>query len=205
MSTLPRRFRSLPAVAAAALLAVGLAGCLGIEVPVPPPPAQGEDDPAVSGPAGPGSGSGTGSANAGCPVITAGAWGPVELTASAEALLGASTVLEGACSYQATDSTMMWVIALPYDPGFTDRVTAWLEPLGWTPGALGTWSYGGHVSNTGYTAPAGLGEGAATSAFAHVFDAYPEEAAGNLFIGQDFLSAFGVEPGDELAVFAAWR
>ena len=76
-----------------------------------------------------------------------------------------------------------------------------LEPLGWTAEQLGTWE-DGDLENVGYTPPAGI---EISSAFAHAFDAYPDSVSFNLGIDQEFLSHYGVEPGDELAIFAAWR
>ena len=87
---------------------------------------------------------------------------------------GADDLPADVCAYGSESGDSIWILAQPYDAGFPDRITGWLEPLGWT-------------------------------AYAHAFLAYPESVSFNLGLDKEFLSHYGVEPGDELAIFAAWR
>jgi hypothetical protein len=126
--------------------------------------------------------------------------GAAELLDSAE-LLGADDLPADVCAYGSESGDSIWIIAEPYDTGFPDRITAWLDPLGWTAEQVGTWGEG-DLQNVAYTPPAGT---EIASAFAHAFSAYPESVSFNLGLDQEFLSHYGVEVGDELAIFAAWR
>lgn len=121
------------------------------------------------------------------------------LLAVAPALFAA--VLLSACAYGSESGTSIWIIAEPYDAAFPERIAAWLAPLGWTAEEVGTWGEG-HVQNIAFTPPADVD---VTVAFGHAFSAYPDSVSFNLGIDQEFLSHYGVEPGDELAIFAAWR
>jgi|GEM_PF-4513540 len=136
-----------------------------------------------------------------CPEPPSSLYGPAVLLAEAE-LLGADDLPDGVCAYGSESGGSIWLIAEPYSTDFPDRIAEWLEPLGWTPNELGTWEDGGHVRNLGFTPPAGSD---VVVAAAHVFNAYPEKTSFNLGIDQEFLSLYGLEPGDELAIFAAWR
>lgn len=137
-----------------------------------------------------------------CPTPQAGAFGGAAVALDSAELLGASDLPDAVCAYGSETGDSIWIIAEPYDTGFAARVAAWLEPLGWTTAELGTWNDAGHLENLGFTPPAGND---VVVAAAHVFDAYPESVSFNLGLDQEFLSHYGVEPGDELAIFAAWR
>lgn len=178
MSSLPARVL-IPAVALVALLA-------GCAVPADPGAAP---DPTTPAP------------ETSCPAPQPGAFGgPAVLLSEAE-LLGASDLPADVCAYGSESGESIWIIAEPYDPDFPNRVAAWLEPLGWTAEEVGTWGEG-DLLNVSFTPPAGV---EIASAFAHAFSAYPESVSFNMGIDQDFLSHYGVEPGDELGIFAAWR
>lgn len=126
--------------------------------------------------------------------------GAAELLDAAE-LLGADDLPTDVCAYGSESGDSIWIIAEPYDADFPDRVTAWLEPLGWTAEEVGTWGEG-DLQNVSYAPPAGT---EIASAFAHAFSAYPDSVSFNMGLDQEFLSHYGVEVGDELAIFAAWR
>lgn len=136
-----------------------------------------------------------------CPEPVAGAFGGPAVQLDAAELLGADDLPADVCAYGSESGDSIWILAQPYAAGFPDRITAWLEPLGWTAEEVGVWG-DGDEQNVAYTAPAGSD---VTSAFAHDFSAYPDSVSFNLGIDQDFLTAYGVEPGDELGIFAAWR
>lgn len=136
-----------------------------------------------------------------CPDPVPGAFGGPAVLLDAAELLGADDLPADACAYASESGDSIWILAQPYSPGFPDRITAWLEPLGWTAEEVGTWG-DGDEQNVSYAAPAGND---ITTAFAHDFSAYPDSVSFNLGIDQDFLTAYGVEPGDELGIFAAWR
>lgn len=169
----------------AAALAILLAGCAA---PTPTGPVT-EPDPTtpVSGTA--------------CPEPQPGAFGGPAVLLDAAELLGASDLPADVCAYGSESGESIWIIAEPYDAGFPARIAEWLEPLGWTAEELGTWGEG-DLQNLGFTPPAGL---EISSAFAHAFSAYPDSVSFNMGIDQEFLTHYGVEPGDELAIFAAWR
>lgn len=136
-----------------------------------------------------------------CPSPQPGTLGGAAVALDSAELLGADDLPADVCAYGSESGGSIWIIADPYDPGFPDRVAAWLEPLGWTAEEVGTWG-DGDLQNVTFTPPAGI---EIASAFAHAFSAYPESVSFNLGLDQEFLSHFGVEPGDELAIFAAWR
>jgi hypothetical protein len=136
-----------------------------------------------------------------CPEPKPGAFGGPAVALDAVELLGAPDVPEGMCAYGSESGESVWILAQPYDTGFPGRITAWLEPLGWTAEQVGTWG-DGDLENVSYTPPAGI---EIASAFAHAFSAYPDSVSFNMGLDQEFLTHYGVEPGDELAIFAAWR
>lgn len=135
-----------------------------------------------------------------CPTPGSSAYGPAVLVDEVP-LLGTPSVPEGMCAYTSESGTSVWVIAQPYDTEFPSRITEWLEPLGWTATPVGLWD-DGDLENVSYTGPEDLG---IVSAFAHTFEAYPEKVSFNMGAEQEFLDLFGLEPGDELALFAAWQ
>jgi hypothetical protein len=177
--------RSLLAVGAAGLLALTVAACTS-------PSAPGTtDDPAPTTPV----------VEAECPSPQPGAFGGAAVALDSAELLGATDLPADVCAYGSESGDSIWIIAEPYDATFPDRISAWLEPLGWTAEEVGTWGEG-DLLNVSYAPPAGND---VTSAFAHAFSAYPESVSFNLGLDQEFLTHYGVEPGDELAIFAAWR
>ncbi len=136
-----------------------------------------------------------------CPSPQPGAFGGAAVLLDSAELLGADDLPADVCAYGSESGDSIWVIAAPYDAAFPDRVAAWLEPLGWTAEEVGTWGEG-DLQNVSFTPPAGT---EIASAFAHAFSAYPDSVSINMGLDQEFLSHYGVEPGDELAIFAAWR
>jgi hypothetical protein len=182
-TTVPIR-RPLAALSALSLTVL-LAAC-GSPAPEDPNPAASDPGPLPATP---------------CPDPVPGAFGgPAVLLESAD-LLGADDLPADVCAYGSESGDSIWILAQPYAPGFPDRVSAWLEPLGWTAEEVGTWGEGDE-QNVSYTAPAGND---VTTAFAHDFSAYPDSVSFNMGLDQEFLTAYGVEPGDELGIFAAWR
>ena len=168
----------------AAALALLLAGC---STPAPTDPGA-QPDPT------------TPVAETTCPEPLAGSFGgPAVLLDDAE-LLGASDLPADVCAYGSESGESIWIIAQPYDAGFPTKITEWLEPLGWTAEQRGTWGEG-DLENVAFLPPAGT---TINQAFAHAFSAYPESVSFNMGIDQEFLSQFGVEPGDELAIFTAY-
>jgi hypothetical protein len=180
----PNRSRFLFAAAPALVVALVLTAC---GAPAPSSTAEPEPTTPVAGPE--------------CPSPQPGAFGGAAVLLDAAELLGADDLPADVCAYGSESGDSIWILAEPYDAGFPDRITAWLEPLGWTAEEVGTWG-DGDLQNVAYTAPAGSD---VTSAYAHAFSAYPESVSFNLGLDQEFLSHYGVEPGDELAIFAAWR
>ena len=136
-----------------------------------------------------------------CPSPQPGAFGGAAVLLDSADLLGADDLPADVCAYGSESGDSIWGIAAPYDAAFPDRVAAWLEPLGWTAEEVGTWGEG-DLQNVSFTPPAGT---EIASAFAHAFSAYPDSVSINMGLDQEFLSHYGVEPGDELAIFAAWR
>lgn len=181
---MPTRSRSLLAAAPAVLVALVLTACGST---APSPATAPEPTVPVAGPE--------------CASPQPGAFGGAAVLLDSAELLGADDLPADVCAYGSESGDSIWIIAEPYDAGFPDRVTAWLEPLGWTAEEVGTWGEG-DLQNVAYTTPAGSD---VTSAFVHAFSAYPESVSFNLGLDQEFLSHYGVEVGDELAIFAAWR
>jgi hypothetical protein len=177
--------RPVLALTAASALAVLLAGC-GTAAPEEPNPAASDPAPLPA---------------TECPEPVPGAFGGPAVSLDAAELLGADDLPADVCAYGSESGDSIWILAQPYSAGFPDRITAWLEPLGWTAEEVGTWG-DGDEQNVAYTAPAGSD---VVQAFAHDFSAYPDSVSFNLGIDQEFLTAYGVEPGDELGIFAAWR
>jgi hypothetical protein len=178
----PTRSRLLSATIPAALVMLALAACAA---PTPSPTA--EPEPTVAGPE--------------CPSPQPNAFGGAAVLLESAEILGADDLPADVCAYGSESGDSIWIIAEPYDVGFPDRVAAWLEPLGWTAEEVGTWG-DGDLQNVAFTPPAGSD---VTSAFAHAFSAYPDSVSFNLGLDQEFLSHYGLEVGDELAIFAAWR
>ena len=177
--------RLLPVLVGAASLAL-LVGCAAPASPGPDPaPDEPTTDPVTSS----------------CPAPLAESFGGPKVLLEDAELLGASDLPEGVCAYGSESGESIWILSESYDPAFPTRITEWLEPLGWTAEEVGVWGEGDLV-NVAYTPPAGI---EIASAFAHSFDAYPDSVSFNMGIDQDFLTHYGVEPGDELAIFAAWR
>lgn len=176
--------RLIAALTAAAALAL-LAGCAAPATPTAGPADEPTTEPVATV----------------CPDPKPGLFGGPAVALDAVELLGASDVPEGMCAYGSESGESVWVLAQPYDRDFPSRITQWLEPLGWTAEPAGTWGEG-DLENVSYTPPADL---EIASAFAHAFDAYPDSVSFNMGIDQEFLTHYGVEPGDELAIFAAWR
>lgn len=116
-------------------------------------------------------------------------------------LLGAANLPSNVCAYGSEEGDIIWIIAAPYDEGFPARMADWLAQLGWTSEELDPWG-DGDLHNFEYTPPAGS---EVTSAYGHAFSSYPDSVEINLGLDQEFLSHYGVEPGGELAIFAAWR
>jgi len=178
----PTRFRPLSALVPVVLVGLALSACAA-----PAPTETAAPEPTVAG--------------TDCASPQPNAFGgAAELLDSAE-LLGADDLPADVCAYGSESGDSIWIIAEPYDAGFPDRITAWLEPLGWTAEEVGTWGEG-DLQNVSYTPPAGT---EIASAFAHAFSAYPDSVSFNMGLDQEFLSHYGVEVGDELAIFAAWR
>lgn len=175
--------RSLAVLMGTATLAL-LAGCAAPATPTADPPPADEPTAVATD----------------CPTPEPSAYGPSIAIVEAP-LLGASSVPEGMCAYTNESGNSVWVIAVPFDTEFPSRITAWLEPLGWTATPVGLWDEG-DLENVSYEGPAELG---IVSAFAHTFEAYPEKVSFNMGVDQEFLDAFGLTPGDELALFAAWQ
>ncbi|MEO5533682.1 MAG: hypothetical protein ABIR17_00935 [Pseudolysinimonas sp.] len=184
MPTLASRFAALASTAV--IVSVALLGCAST------PAAPAGPDPTTAAPAP--------VPDAGCPSAVPGEYGPAVALQSAD-LLGISDLPADVCAYSDEARDMIWIFAEPFDPTFTDRITSWLTAAGWTAEDVGPWGEGDLV-NISYTPPAGNDF---TSAYAHVFDAYPDSVSLNLGIDQEFLTHFGVEPGDKLAIFAAWN
>jgi hypothetical protein len=179
----PTRFRSPLAAVPAALVALVLTAC---GTTTPPPTTDPDPEPTT--------------VEAVCPSPQPGAFGGAAVLLDSAELLGADDLPADVCAYGSESGESIWIIAEPYDAAFPDRVAAWLEPLGWTAEEVGTWGEG-DLKNVAFTPPAGV---EITSAFAHAFSAYPESVSFNLGLDQEFLTHYGVEPGDELAIFAAW-
>lgn len=178
-----QRPRTLLSLTSAAALAVLLGACSA--------PAPSGPDPVEPQPTEP---------TSSCPSpLPTGGYGPAVLLDSAE-LLGASDLPDGVCAYASEAGTSIWILGESYDENFPERIAAWLEPLGWTAEERGTWGEG-DLKNFAYLPPAGVD---IATAFAHAFTAYPESVSFNMGIDQEFLSHYGVEPGDELSIFAAW-
>jgi len=180
----PTRSRSLFAALPAMLAAVILTGC---GAAAPTAPADPEPTTPVAG--------------AECPSPQPNAFGGAAVLLDSADLLGADDLPADVCAYGSESGDSIWIIAEPYDTAFPDRITAWLEPLGWTAEEVGTWGEG-DLQNVSYAPPAGSD---VTSAFAHAFSAYPDSISINMGLDQEFLSHYGVEVGDELAIFTAWR
>lgn len=136
-----------------------------------------------------------------CATPQPGAFGGAAVLLDSAELLGADDLPADVCAYGSESGDSIWIIAEPYDAGFPDRVAVWLAPLGWTAEEVGTWG-DGDLQNVAFTPPAGT---EIASAFAHAFSAYPDSVSFNMGLDQEFLSHYGVEVGDELAIFAAWR
>jgi len=136
-----------------------------------------------------------------CPEPLAGVFGGPAVALDDAQILGADDLPADVCAYGSESGDSIWIIAEPYDAGFPATVAEWLEGYGWSSEELGTWGEG-DLQNLGFTPPAGI---EITSAFAHAFSAYPESVSFNMGIDQEFLTHCGLEPGDELAIFAAWR
>jgi hypothetical protein len=182
-TTVPLR-RPLAALSALSLTVL-LAAC-GSPAPEDPNPAASDPGPLPATP---------------CPDPVPGAFGgPAVLLESAD-LLGADDLPADVCAYGSESGESIWIIAQPYDAGFPTKIADWLEPLGWTAEQRDTWGEG-DLENVAFLPPDGL---TINQAFAHAFSAYPESVSFNMGIDQEFLSQFGVEPGDELGIFAAWR
>ncbi len=132
MSTLTTRFRTLTAVTtAAALLMVGLAGCVTVsEAPVGDPSRPA--DPDAGGRAvidGPRPGWYGESFDArGCPIPDAGA--PLAVFDEGESLLRVP-LPDGWCVYKSVTYTQFYIIPSTIDPGFDAQVRALLDPAGW--------------------------------------------------------------------------
>jgi hypothetical protein len=183
----PSPSRIVTALTGVAILAI-LAGCSGPVADRPDPADPGSEpapDPVTSS----------------CPEPLAGAFGGPAVVLEDAELLGASDLPDGVCAYGSESGESIWILGAPYDAGFPTRITEWLEPLGWTAEQVGTWGEG-DLENVSFIPPAGV---EIASAFAHAFDAYPESVSFNMGVDQEFLTQYGVEPGDELAIFAAWR
>lgn len=180
---MPTRFRSPLAAVPAALVVFVLAACGSAT-----PQATTDPDPEPT------------TVESSCPSPQPGAFGGAAVLLDSAELLGADDLPADVCAYGSESGESIWIIADPYDPAFPDRITAWLEPLGWTAEEVGTWGEG-DLQNVAFTPPAGI---EIASAFAHAFSAYPDSVAFNMGLDQEFLSHYGVEVGDELAIFAAW-
>jgi hypothetical protein len=175
---------ALAAAASGAAMLLLVAGCTA-PVASAPDPVEPAPEPVTSS----------------CPEPLAGAFGGPAVALDDAELLGAPDLPEGVCAYGSESGESIWILGESYDPGFPSRISAWLEPLGWTAEQLDTWGEG-DLENVGFTPPADI---EISSAFAHAFDAYPDSVSFNMGIDQEFLTHYGVEPGDELAIFAAWR
>ncbi len=180
---MPTPSRLLTALTGAAVLAL-VAGCAAPAAP-DPDTVDPAPDPVTNS----------------CPEPQPGAFGGAAVALESAELLGAPDLPADVCAYGSETGESIWIIADPYDAGFPTRIAEWLEPLGWTAEQVGTWG-DGDLENVAFTPPAGV---EVVQAFAHAFDAYPDSVSFNLGLDQEFLTHYGVEPGDELAIFAAWR
>ncbi len=176
---------------APAVLALGLllAGCAAPGPSTPGTPSE-SDPPAPS---------------VECPEAWTGISGPAvtgdAALADVKTLLGSDDVPSGVCVYTSSSGGSVWLIAVPFDPELPSKIIAWLEPLGFSAEERGLWDEG-HEKSVAFVPPAGSD---VKVAFAMVFNAIPDSLAGNTGLPPGFLKSFGVEPGDELAVFYAWR
>lgn len=175
-----------PALAfvSAASLAVLLAAC-GAPAPEDPNPAASDPGPLPA---------------TECPEPVPGAFGGPAVQLDAADLLGADDLPADVCAYGSESGDSIWIIAQPYDSGFPTKIAEWLTPLGWTAEQRDTWGEG-DLENVAFLPPDGT---TINQAFAHAFSAYPDSVSFNMGIDQEFLSRFGVEPGDELAIFTAY-